>query len=180
VAIDEISTAKSERLWAIAMVGVAAVMLFAIVWAGLALHMNPPSNIETVDPNTLHLAGEFTDDNLGTRVDTAGKITTRVVTAQFAFVPECVVVPQGMQVTFRFASPDVLHGLIVVGTNINTMVVPGYVSQVHTVFDKPGDLLMPCHEFCGLGHSQMVAHVRVVPISDFNPDENGRVSCADR
>ena len=56
-----------------------------------------------------------------------------------------------------------IHGILVAGTNVNTMVVPGYVSQVHTVFRKTGDLLMPCHEFCGFGHSQMWARVRVVP-----------------
>jgi hypothetical protein len=42
------------------------------------------------------------------------------------------------------------------------MVVPGFVSQVHTVFRRTGDLLMPCHEFCGFGHSQMLARVHVV------------------
>ncbi len=179
MAIDPLSNARSERRWAFAMVGAAMMMLFAIVWASLSPHMNPPSNIENVDPNTLHIAGEFTEDNLGTQVDAKGRVTTRIVTSQFSFAPECVVVPQDMQVTFRFVSPDVIHGLLVVGTNINTMVVPGYVSQVHTMFDKPGDMLMPCHEFCGLGHSQMVAHVRVVPIADFKPDENGRVACAE-
>ena len=56
----------------------------------------------------------------------------------------------------RLASPDVIHGILVAGTNVNTMVVPGYVSQVHTVFRTTGDLLMPCHEFCGFGHSQML------------------------
>ncbi|MBY0509206.1 MAG: hypothetical protein K2P94_03550 [Rhodospirillaceae bacterium] len=181
MAVDEISTVRSERIWTYAMVAVAAVMLVAIVHAGIAQHFGTPSNsIETVDPNTLHLAGEFVSENLGTRVGLDGKITTRVVTTQFAFAPDCVVVPQHMQVTLRAASPDVLHGLMIMGTNVNTMVVPGYVSQVHTVFDKTGEMLMPCHEFCGLGHSQMVARVRVVPLEDFQPDEQGRVSCADR
>jgi cytochrome c oxidase subunit 2 len=57
------------------------------------------------------------------------------------------------------------------------MVVPGYVSQVHTVFTRTGDLLMPCHEFCGLGHSQMWATVKVVPPGEFKPDTQGRVVC---
>jgi len=78
----------------------------------------------------------------------------------------------------RLASPDVIHGILVSGTNVNTMVVPGYVSQVHTVFRSTGDLLMPCHEFCGLGHSQMLARVRVVPLEQFRADAAGRVSCA--
>jgi cytochrome c oxidase subunit 2 len=37
--------------------------------------------------------------------------------------------------------------------------------------------LMPCHEFCGLGHSQMYARVRVVPQNEFRPDAQGRANC---
>jgi cytochrome c oxidase subunit 2 len=88
--------------------------------------------------------------------------------------------PQGRRVTLRFASPDVIHGLLVTGTNVNTMVVPGYVSQVHTEFQKTGDLLMPCHEYCGLGHSEMWATVQVIPENEMSPDAEGRVSCAQR
>ena len=80
--------------------------------------------------------------------------------------------------TLRLSSPDVIHGILVTGTNVNTMVVPGYVSQVHTVFRTMGNLLMPCHEFCGLGHSQMLARVQVVPPDQFHPDAQGRVDCA--
>jgi hypothetical protein len=43
-----------------------------------------------------------------------------------------------------------------------------------------GDLLMPCHEYCGLGHSEMWATVQVVPENEFKPDRDGRVSCAQR
>jgi cytochrome c oxidase subunit II len=86
-------------------------------------------------------------------------------------------VPEGQNVTLRLASPDVIHGILVTGTNVNTMVVPGYVSQVHTVFRTTGDLLMPCHEFCGFGHSQMLARVRVVPREQFHPDAQGRMDC---
>jgi cytochrome c oxidase subunit 2 len=86
-------------------------------------------------------------------------------------------VPQGEPVTLRLSSPDVIHGILVTGTNVNTMVIPGYVSQVHTVFTKTGDLLMPCHEYCGIGHSQMWATVRVVPTAQFRPDADGKVAC---
>ena len=41
------------------------------------------------------------------------------------------------------------------------MVVPGFVAQVHTEFTRAEDLLMPCHEYCGLGHSEMWATVQV-------------------
>jgi cytochrome c oxidase subunit 2 len=47
------------------------------------------------------------------------------------------------------------------------MVVPGFVSEVRTRFAKTGDYVMPCHEFCGLGHQAMWARVRVVPWDNF-------------
>jgi len=87
------------------------------------------------------------------------------------------VLPANQRVTLRFATPDVIHGILVTGTNVNTMIVPGYVSQVHTVFTRTGELLMPCHEYCGLGHGEMFATLRVVPASEFKPDAQGRVSC---
>ena len=96
-----------------------------------------------------------------------------MIAAQFAFLPRCVAVPQGQRVTVRITSPDVIHGFIIAGTNANTMVVPGYVSEVRTVFNKAGDHLMPCHEYCGLGHSEMWSVVRVIPQSEWRADEMG-------
>jgi cytochrome c oxidase subunit II len=168
---------RSELRWAAAVSGFVVVIFGLTLFAALALHRNPPSNLERIDPKTLHLTGEFTEPNLGTRVETNGRVTVRMVATQFAFVPQCVVVPEAQEVTLRMSSADVIHGILVTGTNVNTMVVPGYVSQVHTVFQRSGELLMPCHEFCGFGHSQMYARVRVVPRDQFRPDAQGRVSC---
>jgi cytochrome c oxidase subunit 2 len=142
--------------------------------------INPPSNVERVDPKTLHLSGEFAEHNLGTTVAPDGSVTARVIATQFMFVPRCIAVPQGRRITLRFTTPDVIHGILVTGTNVNTMVVPGYVAQVHTEFTRSGDLLMPCHEYCGLGHSEMWANVQVLPQDEFKPDRDGRVSCAQR
>ena len=168
---------RSEFRWGLLVVAAISAIMLAVIAAGVVMHINPPSNIETSDPKTLHLSAEFTEANLGTQVDANGQVTARIVTTQFAFVPRCVVLPAGRPVTLRFASPDVIHGILVTGTNVNTMVIPGYVSQVHTVFQTTGDLLMPCHEYCGLGHSEMVATVRVVPPEQFRPGADGRVSC---
>ena len=179
-AVHEHEILASEKRWALVVAGVLIVIFGAIVWATLAMGRAPPSNGNLIDPKTLHLSSEFNEANLGTQVQANGAITVRVVTAQFQFTPACVVVPTDRPVTLRFSSPDVIHGILVSGTNVNTMVVPGYVSQVRTVFHRTGDLLMPCHEFCGLGHSQMLATVRVVSAENFKPDQNGRAACAER
>jgi cytochrome c oxidase subunit II len=170
----------TELLWAFGVGVLIAAILGTIVFTALTRDINPPSNVERLDPKTLHLSGEFAEQNLGTTVAGDGSVVVRVIATQFMFVPHCIAVPHGRPVTLRFAAPDVVHGLLITGTNVNTMVVPGFVSQVHTEFTRTGDLLMPCHEYCGLGHSEMWATVQVVPESDFKPDRDGRVSCAQR
>ena len=171
---------RSELRWAALAVGMMSVIMLAVVYAGVVHHINPPSNLETIDPNRLHLTGEFTESNLGTRVAADGQVTSRIVATQFAFAPRCLVVPANRPVTLRFATPDVIHGILITGTNVNTMVVPGFVAQVHTQFTRTGDLLMPCHEYCGIGHSEMWATVQVLPDDQFKPGPDGRVSCAQR
>lgn len=178
--IKEEAIIKSELRWAAIVAAIVGIILIAILYAAIAMHVNPPSNSEYVDPKSLHLSAEFTESNLGTRVDADGRVVARVIATQFEFVPNCFVLPANRDVTIRLTSPDVIHGILVTGTNVNTMVLPGWVSQVHTVFRKTGDLLMPCHEFCGLGHSQMMATVRVVPAEQFHPGADGRIACGNR
>jgi cytochrome c oxidase subunit 2 len=174
---SEDGVVRAERQWAWVVGAAILLIMVLVIVSAVTLHINPPSNTERANPQTLHLSAEFTEANLGTRVEPGGQITARIVATQFAFVPRCIVLPADTPVTLRVSSPDVVHGLLVAGTNVNTMVVPGYVAQVHTTFRKTGDLLMPCHEYCGLGHSEMVATVRVVPKSEFRSGPDGRIAC---
>jgi cytochrome c oxidase subunit 2 len=174
---DESEILKFELRWATIVGLVVAVIFAAIVISSFAMVLHPPSHVETIDPATLGKSGEFAEANLGTTVAPDGSITVRMIAAQFAFVPRCLPVPQGKPVTIRITSPDVIHGFIVAGTNANTMVMPGYVAQVRTVFAEAGDHRMPCDEFCGLGHSDMWSIVRVVPQSEWKTNANGKVSC---
>jgi cytochrome c oxidase subunit 2 len=171
---------RTELLWSFGVGVFIAAALSMILFTALTINVNPPSNVERIDPKTLHLSGEFAEHNLGTTVSADGSVTVRAIATQFMFAPRCIPVPANRPVTLRFASPDVIHGLLITGTNVNTMVVPGFVAQVHTEFRSTGDLLMPCHEYCGLGHSEMWAAVQVLAENEFKPDSDGRVSCAKR
>ena len=62
--------------------GAVALIFAAILYAGLVLHVNPPSNIETIDPKTLHLSAEFTQGHEGR---SRRQVTTRIVATQFAW-----------------------------------------------------------------------------------------------
>jgi len=153
---------RIENRWALTMVGLVALLVAMVIFTGLHWATMPPSRVETINPTTLHVSGEFVESNLGSAVEADGSVTVRIIGQQYSFTPQCIVVPSRTPVTFRVTSADVIHGMLITGTNINSMVSPGYVSTFKTRFEKAGDHLMPCHEFCGTGHEGMWANVKVV------------------
>ena len=159
--------ARTEKRWIMTMAAMLLLMMAVIVLSGITGALHPSSNVEVVDPTTLHLQGEFVESNLGTAIEPDGTVTVRLIAQQYDFVPRCVQVPVGTPVKFRLTSADVVHGFLLPDTNVNTMVVPGFVAEVRTRFANEGEYAMPCHEFCGLGHHAMWAHVRVVPTERF-------------
>lgn len=158
---------RFERRWAFVVGGIVAIVFAVIVFTGLHWAAQPPSNVETIYASRLHLAGEFVESNLGTALQPDGSATVRVIAQQYSFVPSCIVVPTGVPVIIRVTSPDVVHGFLIAGTNVNSMVLPGFVAEVRTRFDKPGDHLMPCHEYCSVGHEGMWARVKVLDRAEF-------------
>ena len=102
-----------------------------MVFTGLHWASMPPSRVETVDVKTLHVKGEFVESNLGTTLGADGKVTVRLIAQQYSFVPQCIVVPADMPVTFRGTATDAIHGFIVGTTNANTMLDPGLRRDVH-------------------------------------------------
>jgi cytochrome c oxidase subunit 2 len=90
-----------------------------------------------------------------------GTLEVQVVALMFSFVPAEIRVPANRRIRFRMTSVDVTHGFMVAGTNVNTMLIPGYVSQLTAVFPRAGDHLIVCHEFCGNGHHSMYARIIV-------------------
>jgi len=160
--VPEDVVARAENRWLIIMATMLLVMMAVIVVTGILGALHPSSNVEIIDPTTLHLKGEFVESNLGTALEPDFSVTVRLIATQYNFVPHCVEVPVGMPVKFRITSADALHGFLLPDTNVNTMVVPGFVAEVRTRFAKEGEYAMPCHEFCGLGHHAMWARVRIV------------------
>jgi cytochrome c oxidase subunit II len=178
--VPEEEIARTESRWVAVMLTMLAVMMAIIVVTGVTHALHPPSNVETIDATTLHLGGEFAESNLGTAAEPDGSVTVRMVGEQYAFVPNCVRVPADTPVKFRLTSSDVIHGFLLPATNVNTMVVPGFVAEVRTSFSRPGVYNMPCHEFCGDGHHGMWAQVRVVPKEQFPQlADDERTSCAE-
>lgn len=89
------------------------------------------------------------------------------VARMWKFEPEDVTVPAGSTVDIYLSAADVTHGLILLGTNLNLMAVPGVVNYARVKFDKPHRYQLLCHEFCGTGHDQMAAELHVVDAATF-------------
>jgi cytochrome c oxidase subunit 2 len=172
----------AERRWSIVVGIIIAFIVLTMVVTGLHWAAMPPSRVETIDPRTLHLSGEFVESNLGTTLSADGKAIVRLIAQQYSFEPQCIVVPAEMPVTFRGTATDVIHGFVVGTTNANVMLIPGFVATFTTTFRKTGEQLMPCHEYCGTGHEAMWARVQVIPAKEFiaKASRGERVSCVFR
>jgi cytochrome c oxidase subunit 2 len=173
--------ARAERQWAIVVGAIIVCLLAMIAYSSVHWAMMPAVRVETVDPTTLHLSGEFTEDNLGSALEADGSVTVRLIAQQYSFTPACILVPANTPLTFRGTSADVIHGFIIDRTNVNIMLEPGYVSTFRGMIGKTGDHVMPCHEFCGTGHAAMWARVRVIDKADFMNRARagaGRLDCA--
>ena len=152
-----------ERIWMWA-AGALIVVFLAVIVVTTGLHATaPPSHIETIDPAALDSHPEFGAPAVTETPD--GGVKAAIVASSFFYNPDPIEVPAGRPVTFRITSSDVIHGFQIVGTNANAMAIPGYVSQFTLTFNKPGDYVITCNEYCGLMHHAMVGalHVREAP-----------------
>ena len=179
---SEAVSVAAERRWAWIVIAIIALLVVVMVVTGLRWATMPPSRVETIDVKTVHIRGEFVESNLGTVMGPDGKVTVRLIAQQYSFMPQCIVVPAEMPVTFRGTATDTIHGFVVGRTNANTMLIPGFVSTFTTTFTTPGEQLMPCHEYCGTGHEAMWARVQVLPPQEFLEKARGgeRLSCVPR
>jgi cytochrome c oxidase subunit II len=172
----------AERRWTIVVAIIMVFIVLTMVVTALHWAAMPPSRVETIDPRTLHISGEFVESNLGTTLSPDGKAIVRLIAQQYSFEPQCIVVPAEMPVTFRATATDVIHGFVVGTTNANVMLIPGFVATFTTTFRRTGEHLMPCHEYCGTGHEAMWARVQVIPANEFiaKASKGERVSCVSR
>jgi cytochrome c oxidase subunit II len=132
-----------------------------------------------LDPLSLHLSGEFVENNLGSELEPDGSVTVRMIAEQYLFIPHCIMVPAGVPIHLRITSADAVHSLTFQGTDYAVKVLPGTISEAQLQFPRAGDYLTTCREFCGAGHYAMRSVLQVVPHDKFpalRPEERG--NCA--
>jgi len=149
---------------------VASLVLIVFFIATVA-YVSAVTGVEMVDDSggSIEVENVTEDERFSEpRVEQVGEDEYEVymVAQQFIFRPgslDPVEVPEGSTVTFYITSVDVVHGFQIVGTNVNTMVVPGKVSEITVEFDEPAEYGILCNEYCGSGHHDMGGNLNVVP-----------------
>ncbi|MFD1644301.1 cytochrome c oxidase subunit II [Haloarchaeobius litoreus] len=161
-----------EKLWLgmslLLIVGFIATITYGAVGVGVSMVDDSGGN---VDPNALDEHPEFSDP--GVQKVGENEYEVYVVARQFIFQPDPIVVPANSTVTFYVTSADVIHGFAVVGTNANTMVIPGEVAEITVEVNEPNEYGIVCHEYCGSGHHTMEGLLRVVPEGEYNASDGG-------
>lgn len=83
------------------------------------------------------------------------------VARMWKFEPADLNVETGSTVDIYLSTVDVTHGMQIIGTNVNLMAVPGAVNYARVKFDKAGEYLVVCNEYCGIQHHNMAARIHV-------------------
>ncbi len=136
---------KSEK-FAFILSGLLLVVFFgAIMYAAVAKDIDVPTCITDMDPferDTLFQTGPDTYE-------------LQMVARMWAFQPSTVRLPAGTTVDLYVTSQDIIHGFKIEEHNVNLMAIPGAINYLRVKFDKPGEYLFACHEFCGAAHHTM-------------------------
>jgi cytochrome c oxidase subunit II len=150
---------RYEKIWLWS--GTVCLTLFLLIVgvSAFAMGNQPPSHMETIDPEKVVMTPPFDHPGL-TKI--GEKEYEAVMLAQaFTYTPSKIFVPKGSTVHFKVTSTDVVHGFEIPATNVNMMITPGYVSEISYTFTKPGKYLILCNEYCGAGHQVMAVTLEV-------------------
>ena len=149
--------------WETAFLVAGAIVLFAcgaaLVYATFGADIHLPGDHGRIDPEQLATTPPF--DQPGVRRLDDGRWQAVVIARAWSFEPAEIRVPAGVEVLFTATSVDILHGFNIERTRLNLMLIPGQVSQNSYTFDEPGEHLLICHEYCGIGHHLMYGRIIV-------------------
>jgi cytochrome c oxidase subunit 2 len=125
-----------------------ALGMFRIGLTGYWFSRNPPEGAMTVQVTAFQFGWEFDYEN--------GKKTGELV------------VPVDRPVTLQLTSRDVIHDFYVPAFRIKQDAVPGTTTTMWFNAVETGEYDALCAEYCGVGHSDMLTKVVVVPQAEFD------------
>lgn len=153
---------KFEKIWLFFGVGALLVFLTILGISAFYLGNQPPSCLITIDPEKVDTTTPFNKPGLHKVEGKDWDYELVFVAAAFNYTPGQVEIPKGSKVKIIATTKDVIHGFEIAGTTVNMTLEPGYVSEYTTTFNKAGEFLILCNEYCGIGHHMMNSRIEVV------------------
>jgi cytochrome c oxidase subunit II len=139
----------------IVLVACGAALIYASVGHGIHL----PGAAGRLEPSNVYSTPPFSQP--GVRQTGPNQYEAVLVAQSWLFIPAEIRVPAGAEVTIIATAVDIIHGLAVAGTRVNMMLIPGQISRNTYQFDRPGEYLLICHEYCGIAHHTMAGKLIV-------------------
>jgi len=150
---------RFEEIWLVFAVIIIVGSMVITGYQAFAQEMGPPSHKETIDPQKVDQTAPFDSPGVFETGDNEYEV---VMTLEaFNFNPGDIEVPVGSTVEFIMTSKDVIHGMQIIDTNVNAMIVPGHIQTISQTFNEPGEYLILCNEYCGTGHQLMSTTITV-------------------
>lgn len=118
-----------------------------------------PANAETIHVNAKKWAWDFEYDDGAT----SRELTDPIVGVQYPIIA----VPLNTPVRFLMHSQDVIHSLYIPAFRKKIDVFPNRYTVFSFTAKESGDYQLFCTEYCGDGHSQMMALIRVMPPAQY-------------
>lgn len=81
--------------------------------------------------------------------------------------PQEMVLPANQTIFLRVQSRDMIHAVHVPGLALKTDAIPGQTNTLQTTITEEGNYTLYCAEYCGEGHSKMLADVTVVSQEEY-------------
>jgi len=78
-----------------------------------------------------------------------------------------LVVPQGRAIKLNITSTDVLHSFFLPAFRVKVDAVRGMKTYAWFYADDLGEYDIQCTEYCGMGHSEMLAKLHIVPEKEY-------------
>jgi cytochrome c oxidase subunit 2 len=138
-----------------------AVFFAALIYSATGLKISLPTCVTDVVP---FKEGKVIDKG-------NNHYEVHMVAKMWAFDPAVVRLPPGADVDLYLSALDVTHGMYIEHTNVNLMAVPGSVNAARVRFDKEGEYNVICHEYCGIGHQNMMGKIIIAKGTTVPPPE---------
>ncbi|MFC7045475.1 cytochrome c oxidase subunit II [Halobacteriaceae archaeon GCM10025711] len=79
-----------------------------------------------------------------------------------------LVLPANRPIVLKLTSNDVIHSFHAPGLGLKQDALPNQQTYLQTTITEPGNYTLYCAEFCGQGHSEMLATIEVMPQDEYD------------